>query len=254
MLGMMGVPPLPVKEALNAFYPLCTEGCVMNNMKPGHLDGWGASGFKENRAVYFGRETLPANESRDEFNQAVDRARKSETPVVIAHFRKVAGSPTGISNTHPFHWRDWVFAHDGTIFGAEASLPLNETAPYGETDSERFFLWIWEQVHATADPTAALAALLKKSRETLVFSSLNFLMSDGQTLWAYRDFGDKRLEKGETPADREKHYTLYTAASGKNALVCSDPLKTIAKKWTSIEQRTLAAFTAGKTAPQLLSI
>ena len=251
---MIGVPPLPVREILKAFYPLCTEGCVKNGLKPGHLDGWGASGFKENRAVYFGRQTEPAAESRDEFDQAVDRARKSETPVVIAHFRKAAGAPPGISNTHPFHWRDWVFAHNGTIFGAEASLPLNETAPYGETDSERFMLWIWERVHATADPTAALAALLKKSRETLVFSSLSFLMSDGQTLWAYRDFGDKRLEKGETLEDREKYYTLYTAASGKHALVCSEPLKGVAKKWQPLGQRTLAAFTAGKVAPLLLTI
>ena len=239
---------------MNAFYPLCAEGCVKPTMKPGHLDGWGASGFKEGRAVYFGRRTEPANESQDEFSQAVDRARKSETPVVIAHFRKAAGAPTGISNTHPFHWRDWVFAHNGTIFGAEASLHLDETAPYGETDSERFFLWIWEQVHATADPTAALAALLKKARETLVFSSLNFLMSDGLTLWAYRDFGEKRLEKGETLGDREKYYSLYAAASGKHALVSSEPLKGLAKKWVPIGQRTLAVFTAEKTSPQIIAI
>jgi len=255
MLGMIGEPPLPVREVLAAFYPLCTDGCVTPGMKPGHLDGWGASGFKDHRAVYFGRETLPADESRDEFNQAMDRAHKTDTPVVIAHFRKAAGAPPGISNTHPFHFRDWVFAHDGTIFGAEASFPLNETSPCGETDSERFFLWLWEEIHATADPTAALAALLKKARETLVFSSVNFLMSDGKTLWAYRDFGDKRLGKGETLEDREKYYTLYTAAAaGKHALVCSEPLKGIAKIWTPIGQRTLAAFTAGKVSPQTIVI
>jgi len=227
----------------------------MNNMKPGRLDGWGASGFKDNRAVYFGRETRPADESRDEYNQAIDRARKSETPVMIAHFRKAAGSAApAIANIHPFHWRDWIFAHDGTIFGAAASLPLNETAPYGDADSERFFLWIWEVVHATVDPTDALAALLKKSRETLVYSSLNFLMSDGRTLWAYRDVGEKRLDKGETLEDREKYYTLYTAASGKHALICSEPLKAVAKRWQPLGQRTLAAFTAGKTAPHLLAV
>jgi glutamine amidotransferase len=191
---------------------------------------------------------------RNEFKQAVDRAHKSETPVVITHFRNAAGTPPGISNTHPFHWRDWVFAHDGTIFGAEASLPLNETAPNGETDSERFFLWIWEQVHATADPTAALAALLKKARETLVFTSLNFLMSDGQTLWAYREFGDKRLGKGETLEDREKTFTLYTGASAKHAIVSSDPLQAVAKKWQPVGQRTLVALTVGKTSPQTVLI
>jgi predicted glutamine amidotransferase len=133
-------------------------------------------------------------------------------------------------------------------------MPLNETVPNGETDSERFFLWIWEQAHATADPTAALAVLLKKAREQLVYTSLDFLMSDGQTLWAYREFGDKRLSPGETLADRENYYVLYFASSGKAAIVCSEPLEAVAKTWTPLGQRTLAAFTAGSTSPQLITI
>jgi glutamine amidotransferase len=226
----------------------------MQGMNPGHLDGWGASGFKEGRAVYLNRRTEPADVDRAEFTEAIARAQKAETPIVIAHFRKTSGATPAIANTHPFHWRDWVFAHQGTIFGAEASLPLNETAPLGETDSERFFLFLWEQVHASADPTATMAAFLKKSRESLVFSSLNFLMSDGQTLWAYRDVGDKRLEKGETRADREGHYTLFTAALDKTALVCSEPLASLAKNWEPVAQRTLLAFTAGKATPQIVTI
>jgi len=254
MLGLIGTPPLPAQEVLKAFYPLCTKGYVENGMKPGHRDGWGASGFKEGRAVYFDRRTDPADETEKEYQEAIDRVCKAESPVVIAHFRKVSGIPPVISNTHPFHWRDWVFAHTGTIFGAQASLPLNETAPNGETDSERFFLWLWEQVHAEADPTAVLAALLKKAREQLVYSALDFLMSDGQTLWAYREFGDKRLNPGETLAEREKYYALYFAILGSAAVVCSEPLEAVAKTWTPIPQRTLMAFTSGKTSPQTIMI
>ena len=40
MFGMIGTSPLPVQDALNAFYPLRT----------GHPDGWGASGFHGGRA------------------------------------------------------------------------------------------------------------------------------------------------------------------------------------------------------------
>lgn len=254
MLGIIGPSPLPAPDVLEAFCPLCREGCVQKGMKPGHLDGWGASGFKEGRAVYFARSTEPADENKKEYQEAIERIRKSETPVVIAHFRKTSGAPPGISNTHPFHWRDWIFAHTGTIFGAEASLPLNETTPYGETDSERFFLWIWEQVHATADPTAALAALLKKARGQLVYSSIDFLMSDGKTLWAYRDFSDKRMGKGETLEDREKYGTLYTGQVGACDVVCSEPLEKIAKNWVPMAPRTLMAFTAGTLSPQTIAI
>jgi predicted glutamine amidotransferase len=254
LLGIIGTPPLPITEVLEAFYPLCTKGCVKKGMKPGHLDGWGASGFKDTRAVYFGRQADPVNQNEANYKQAEDRALKARTPILIAHFRKATGGAPGIANTHPFHARDWIFAHNGTIFGAAASFSLNETAPLGETDSERFFLWLWEEVHAAVDPTAALAALLKKSREQLVYTSLNFLMSDGQTLWAYRDYGDKRLELGETLEEREKYYTLYTAKLDKSAVVCSEPLLAVTKSWKPIAQRTLVAFTLKALTPQLISI
>jgi predicted glutamine amidotransferase len=133
-------------------------------------------------------------------------------------------------------------------------LPLNETKPQGGTDSERFFLWIWERVHAVADPSAAMAALLKASRESLVFSSLNFLMSDGETLWAYRDVGDKRLGADETFQNRQDLYTLFTATAEKSAVVCSQPLEAVAKNWQPMAPRTLAVFTPKQLTPTLIKI
>ncbi len=227
---------------MDAFYPLCTTGCVKKEMKEGHLDGWGASGFKDGRAVYFERRPESAVQTVAEYKRVSERAKKANTPVLMAHFRKATGGEPSIANTHPFHFRDWVFAHNGTIFGSLASFQLNEAEPQGDTDSERFFLWLWEQVHAVIDPTAALAALLKKSRNQLVFTALNFLMSDGQTLWAYRDFGDKRLELGDSIEEREKYYTLYTAQVGKSTVVCSEPLTALAKTWKAVPQRTLIAI------------
>ena len=113
---------------------------------------------------------------------------------------------------------------------------------------------MWEQVHAVAEPSAALAALLKQSREMLVFSALNFLMSDGQTLWVYRDAGDKRLDKGETLQDRLDYYTLYTAPISQATLVCSEPLIKLSKEWQPIESRTLLAFTPGQRTPKIFKI
>ena len=253
MLGMIGTPPLPVQDVLKSFYPLCTEGCVKKGMNPGHLDGWGVSGFSADRAVYFARRAEPATQGEQEFNQAGERAVKSGAPIVIAHFRKASGSEPAIANTHPFHYRDWVFAHNGTIYGAAASFPLVEAEPQGQTDSELFFLSMWEKVHAAIDPTEALAAFLKKTREQLVFTSLNFLLSDGKHLWAYRDFGDKRMEKGETLKDREDYYTLYTTKIGKTSVISSEPLKSLSKDWQAIAPRTLMVFDPA-AAPMRLTV
>src|ERR1700716_4148393 len=101
MLGIIGSPPLPVQDALKAFYPLCAEGCVKKGMNPGHLDGWGVSGFSSGRAVYFARQSGAASEAASEYDLAGERALKSAAPIVIAHFRKASGGEPGVSNTHP---------------------------------------------------------------------------------------------------------------------------------------------------------
>ncbi len=223
-------------------------------MAPGHTDGWGISGFKDGRAVYFARRAESAAQNETEYRQAAERAAKSSSPLVIAHFRKASEAEPDIANTHPFHNQDWVFAHNGTIFGAAASFPLVSAAPQGATDSERFFLWMYEQIYAEEDPTRALVDLIKKSRDTLVYTALNFLLTDGTRLWAYREFGDKRLEKGETVKDRKDYYTLYYAALPSSVIFCSEPLAGVSPHWTSMSQRTLAIVTPQAPIPQIIKI
>jgi predicted glutamine amidotransferase len=253
LLGIVGTPPLPAKKVLQAFYPLCTVGHVKCIMKPGHLDGWGVSGFNGERAVYFDRKAESAADGKPLFEKAADKAERANGPVVIAHFRKASAGARDIRNTHPFHQRDWIFAHNGTVYNA-AELKLADSTPQGQTDSERLFCWILEQVHDELDPTAALVKLLKEWRPKLVFSALNFLMTDGKTLWAYRDYGDKNLEPGETVEEREKYYTLYWTSLGKSVVICSEPLKTASASWQPFKERTLAVFTPTKLSPQIIPI
>ena len=254
LIGIVGTHPLPVNEVMQAFFPLAKDGHVKSTMQPGHLDGWGLSGLSMQRAVYFGRKAEPLTETKKPFDQAVEKAGKSQSPVLVGHLRKASEGGRDICNTHPFHSRDWIFAHNGTIFGATASLPVQDATPQGQTDSERFFLWMQENIQNEDDRTEALVNLLKKARPDLVYSALNFLMTDGTTLWAYREYGDKRFDPGETLQEREKYYTLYFARVERSVVVCSEPLKSISKLWQPIPQRTLAVFTPQMLAPRTISI
>jgi predicted glutamine amidotransferase len=254
MLAIVGSHPVPVQEAAEAFFPLGTHGRVKCTMKPGHLDGWGMSGFSAGRAVYFGRQAQPVTEAKRPFMDASEKAAKTQSPIVIAHLRKASEGARDISNTHPFHYKDWIFAHNGTVFGATASLPLHDAEPQGQTDSERLFLWIAENVRNDPDPTAALVALLKRHRETLVYSALNFLMSDGKHLWVYREVGDKRYDPGETAEERQKYYTLYFTRRERSAVVSSEPLQSLSPVWNPIGQRTLAVFSPEMLAPRTIAI
>jgi predicted glutamine amidotransferase len=254
MIAMIGQPPLPANEAMAAFFPLCADGRVKSNMAKGHLDGWGVSGFSGGRAVYFERRAQPACEEKELFDRVAGRALQCQTPLLVAHFRKASTGGREDGNTHPFHWRDWVFAHNGTIFNAATVLALEEARPQGQTDSERFGLWLLEQAASADNPTEALASLLREGRGKLAFSSLNFLMSNGKTLWAYREVGDQRLEKGETLEERENYYTLHFGRVGKAAVVCSEPLPSLTKSWSPLEQSSLAVFTSELPHPQLIKI
>ncbi len=254
LLAIAGPPPLPVQQALNAFYPLCTTGCTHKGDSAGHGDGWGISGFSSGRAVYFGRDPRSAADCQTEYQQAVTRAIKTAPPILIAHVRKASEGIIEIANTHPFHHQDWVFAHNGTVFGAVGSFPLYASQPLGSTDSERFFLWIYEQIHGEIDPTRALVELLRKARQELVYTSLSFVLSDGKRLWAFRDYGDRRLEKGITVEDRAAYYTMHYALMPGSAAFCSEPLPALSKDWTAMEPRTLAICTAQVPLPQFVKI
>ncbi len=254
MLAIAGNPPLPLEQALSGFSTQCQKGCVKKGMTPGHTDGWGMSGFTSGRAVYFGRDPQSASASGSLYQEAVERAVKTAPNILIAHLRKASEGEVSIANTHPFHYQDWNFAHNGTVFGALGSFPLSSTQPLGTTDSERFFYWIYEQIHAEIDPTRALVELIKKSRPGLVFTSLTFVMSDGKRLWAYRDYGDKRLDKGETAADRAAYYTLYYAVLPNAVAIASEPIPGISNAWIPLEQRQLVVCTPKVPLPQIVKI
>ncbi len=254
MMGIIGKAPLPAQETLEAFQLLCRKGQVKPTMQPGHLDGWGISGYHSERAVYFERRAESAAVNPAFFRTAGARIERSDSEVLVAHLRKASEGAPHMGNTHPFHYRDWAFAHNGTVFGAAASLSLVEATPQGETDSERLMLWILEHVLNERDVTVALVNLLKQSRETLVFTSLTFLLTNGKTLWAYRDYGEKRLEKGESLQDREKYYTLYFARIKNAAVVCSEALTSLPALWEPIAQRHLAVFSPESYAPALFKV
>jgi len=254
LLGIVGTYPLPVKDVFEAFHQLAKDGHVKCTMEPGHLDGWGVSGFSAKRAVYFDRKSDSAADSKKSFDAAADKALRSQSPFVLGHLRKASTGAKEISNTHPFHSRDWIFAHNGTIFGATASFTLSDSTPQGQTDSERFFLWLQEHIQNEDNRTEALVQLLRKSRADLVYSALNFLMTDGQTLWAYRDYGDKRFDPGETLEEREKYYTLYYTKVDRSAVICSEQLKSVSKMWIPLPNRTLAAFSPEMLAPRSITV
>jgi len=111
---------------------------------------------------------------------------------VIAHIRKATAGAVALQNCHPFVrelWgRYWVFAHNGDLKDFAPTLH-GAFRPVGDTDSERAFCWLMQELakaHADVPSVDELSCTL---RELLPVPSahgtFNMLLSNGQALWAH---------------------------------------------------------------------
>ena len=107
-----------------------------------HPDGWGVAYYLEG-APHVIKSVESAGS--DQLFRKVSGLVSSET--VLAHLRKATLGGLSITNTHPFQYGSWVFAHNGNIKGFDQYRPklLKLVRPalsrfiLGEADSELIF-------------------------------------------------------------------------------------------------------------------
>jgi glutamine amidotransferase len=110
--------------------------------KPGSIPGWGV-GFYQGGEILLKRRPID-DRLKLEFSDMVGAVRAD---ILIAHVRVATIGVARTENTHPFRYRQWLFAHTGTI-NAFSTLRsrLTDSLPQfllrdvrGETDSELLF-------------------------------------------------------------------------------------------------------------------
>lgn len=160
-----------------------------------HPHGWGVAlhdgrcGWDVHRSVACARED-------ERFHALAAHARGR---VLVAHIRKRTVGESSLANTHPFRRGRWVFAHNGTIEDtshlARRTSSARRREIEGETDSEQLFahlLTVIDQAGATEGTARAAAgaieAALGEAARTITSGpgAANFLLSDGEVLFAFR--------------------------------------------------------------------
>lgn len=199
---------------------------------------WGL-GFYQAGEVLLRRR--PSDERR-----AVDLAaigREARADLMIGHVRAATVGGLRAENTHPFRYREWLFAHTGSIERYEQLRPrLLESIPEflrknlrGDTDSEVIFHLVLSFLHdagrlnvADADARAVTAALTSTLSliDHLVEEEggepgfpINAILANGELLGAVHRAG----------ADARSSMALRTISgrSGLDALVADDPLRKV---------------------------
>jgi glutamine amidotransferase len=236
---------------------------MLNAPKPfksfgkGNPDGWGI-GYYRGHAARVVREPQNALSSKI-FDHHVKRIQSN---LVIGHVREASRGKNCLANTHPFIYGKWIFCHNGTLAIFEEIK--KELAPKyrkrirGTTDSEVLFYWILQHIEKATNAVDGIRSALAQidSRKRGRTTSLNFLLSDGKTLYAYRNAYKKpheytlyylhqtsarpmakRLESHETPLEIE----LTQIGKSDSVIVCSEKLTTD-KGWKLIPNKTLVSI------------
>lgn len=146
-------------------------------------DGWGIGWHEKEEAKIFkeGISTLDCE-------KLPILAKDVHSDIIIVHVRQGTEAEPAERNSHPFRYKNWLFAHNGKVDKDYLRLLLPKIRKreiQGETDSEIYFYWILQNIvkcgNAIGGIKKAIHEVAKKD-----YTGLNFLLSDGKNLYAFR--------------------------------------------------------------------
>ncbi|MFO0762789.1 MAG: class II glutamine amidotransferase [Byssovorax sp.] len=239
--------------------------------KPGITPGWGV-GFYQGGEILLKRRPL---DDRSEL-RLVDLTRDIRADALIAQVRLATVGALRTENTHPFRYRQWLFANTGTVPGFDRlrdrlidQLPqFLQRAVHGETDSELLFHLFLSFLHDTGEldrpavPAASARAALRGAialvdrlcaEEGAPETALNILVTNPDYLLAvhagpamgYCVFqGQRDLERmfgGDGGLGRMR---IPDYAGSRLTLIASDfEDAELPPRWTSVPERAIVTVT-----------
>lgn len=214
----------------------------------GNPHGHGFAYWDDGRAVI-------VKEPRSLWGENQNPVRTTTSGTFVCHVRSMSVGSRNGANTHPFsartNGRTLVFAHNGTV-EAVKRRPLRKLQPEGATDSEHAFLWMLERLEGIG-PDLFPPRLKELADDVAGLGNFNFLLSDGETLWAYADNSLHFIERtppygGELVRLRDEGYSMsldeVKAPDERAVLVATQPL-TDEQGWKRMERGSLLVVRAG---------
>ena len=199
-----------------------------------HSDGWGIAFFEDKGLRHFVDHQAAVESPVAELIRRYPIKSKN----VIAHIRKATQGVVSLQNCHPFVrelWgRYWVFAHNGDLKDFRPRLH-SHFRPVGDTDSEHAFCWIMQELaksHASVPSVPELTLTLKELAARISpHGTFNFLLSNGQALWAHATTSLYYLERrhpfGEahlSDEDLKLDFSQETSEKDEVSVVVTSPL------------------------------
>jgi len=238
LLGVIANKPVDFHFSLERF---------KENFAKKNPDGWGIGWYDEDGSARVFKEGNPIGQDNRGFYELMDTVCSK---ILIAHVRKASCGERSRENSHPFQHENWIFAHNGSVNRDLLWEKLDDKykeKTQGQTDSEVYFYWILQRINehqgnivegirrAVFERVFYGKAIIHMEKTT----GLNFVMSDGAKLYAFRYARGNRERYGLYLLVRDpKTYgsiALYSKQTGqlieskslageKAVLICSEAL------------------------------
>lgn len=229
-----------------------------------HTDGWGIS-FFEGKGV---RQFLDPNASAHSPVADFIRTYPIKSKNVIAHIRKATQGEVKLENTHPFvreMWGQyWSFAHNGDLKIFEPKID-GRYRPVGNTDSEKAFCFILQELQKEFGETIPTMSALAKKLHVLTldiakFGVFNFLLSNGEFMMAHcstklasivrkAPFSVAHLKDQDVAVD----FSAVTTSNDRVAVIATNPL-TENETWSIHAPGTLIMLVEGEIIQEFKTI
>ncbi|MEY5097511.1 MAG: hypothetical protein RJA36_230 [Pseudomonadota bacterium] len=250
MCQLLGLNCATPTDATFSFTGLCQRGGRTDH----HADGWGIAFFEGKGLRLFVDHQSAADSPMADFL----RHYPIKSTNTIAHVRKATVGHVRLENAHPFTrelWgRHWVFAHNGDLKDYHPQLH-SHFHPVGDTDSERAFCWLMQELSKSHAGVPCVEELTLTLRELVPqvrrFGTFNFLLSNGEALWAHcstrlhylvrqHPFGKATL----MDQDWTVNFAELNRCGDRAAVIVTTPL-TRNENWIAFEPDELKVFVDG---------
>lgn len=215
MCRLLGI---AANKPVDLMFSLLEGTSSLATMSQANRDGWGLGWYEGAKPVVV-KEARQAHGS-EQFTQT---SAEGYSRIFIAHVRWATRGNVSQENCHPFNYKQWLFAHNGTVDRDWLFNQLEErhrSAIEGETDSEVLFHWLIQNIERGDSVLDGLGTALQNIHHYTHYTSVNFLLTDGSLLYAFR-------EAQERPDDYSLYYLLR------------DPQTSGPDQWHSDEVRAL---------------
>lgn len=236
LLGINANKPVDLEFSLEKFKKF-------SNYNP---DGWGLGWYENDQSKVY-KQGISASDVHSKFP---DLSKRVRSKIIIVHVRKGTGASPSEFNSHPFKHNNWLFAHNGSVDRDYLiSLLKTEYKEHlkGETDSEAYFYFILQNIKEKGSVKEGITQAIGQAKKR-EYSGLNFLLSDGISLYAFR-YSNRRkhyyslynLERDPSKSGSLEFVSQETQAvlrskslkNEKASLVCSEKLTE--EEWEDIE-------------------